>query len=98
MNRTTRNAIATAIKHHTGNGKTREDYSAILKHQWAFGYATFQKVTDEYNLDMTIKNNAYSLLNTATGEEVDHYLVISEYFGNPQATANGTHEITAYVS
>jgi len=96
MNRTTRNAIATAIKPYTGYGKTRYDYSAIINVLRFHGFEVTKKVSDFYTEDMTTKYSAYEI--EKDGQEVNSLLVIDEYFGNPQATANGTHEINAYVS
>jgi len=112
MNRTTRNQIATAIAPHTGNGRTTADYSAILNIVREFGFIIGKKAADQYTADMTSKHNTYLLEDLRTGEEIEHMLVIDEYFGYPKTETVWVfgkglvkkelhidhYEITAYVS
>ena len=112
MNRATRNAIATAINPYTGFGKTRDDYFEIIKIVRTFGFIVADKVADEYTPDMSSKHNAYALEDMRTEQEIDHLLIIDEYFGRPQEETtwrigkgyvttyreSSTHEINAYIS
>ena len=96
MNQTIRNAINAAVKPHTGNGKTRTDYYAIRYILSSHGYYITNKVADQYSADMSSKHNVYEFVESDTWKPVNALLVIDEYFGNQ--TANGTHEINAYVA
>lgn len=100
MNKQTRNTIALAIAPHTGYGRTRcRDYFAIINIVRSYGYAVTDKVSDEYNADMTHKHNAYKLVDMRTEKELDALLVIDEYFGTGGDDINSDREeIQSYIS
>jgi len=64
MNKSTKNAIASAISQYTGHGKTRRDYFAIFDIIRGFGFRITDKITDEYheyfrNNELTHEINCY---------------------------------------
>ena len=58
------------------------------------GFYVGTKLTDRYSEDMTSKVNRYELQSMTCDKEVDHLLVISEYWDSNA----GLYEINAYIS